>query len=119
MLEEHSGDAQGTTLTWLAEEGQFRVDAVVVALDRALWIPQSLYTDKKNVYGIDEKTREKAADSGRKCSLSLARVLAIGDYDHHRAFARRQRTSRTQPRRLPGSLAHGVAPGRDQHHRGW
>jgi hypothetical protein len=29
-------------------------------------IPQSLYTDKKNVYVIDEKTRARAADSGEE-----------------------------------------------------
>src|SRR5215204_5211277 len=58
-------DAQGTTLSWLAEE------ETIFAAMKLLWqwierygIPQSLYTDKKNVYVVDEKTREKAADSG-------------------------------------------------------
>jgi hypothetical protein len=65
-------DAQGTTLSWLAEE------ETSFAAMQLLWqwidhygIPQSLYTDKKNVYVIDEKTREKAADSGEEVLLSL------------------------------------------------
>lgn len=60
-------DAQGTTLSLLAEE-----ETSFAAMD-LLWrwierygIPQSLYTDKKNVYVIDEKTRARAADSGEE-----------------------------------------------------
>jgi hypothetical protein len=37
-------------------------------------IPQSLYTDKKNVYVIDEKTREKAADSGEEVFTQFGRA---------------------------------------------
>jgi transposase len=65
-------DAQSTTLSWLAEE------ETIFAAMQLLWhwierygIPQSLYTDKKNVYVIDEKTREKAADSGEESSPNL------------------------------------------------
>ena len=60
-------DAQGTTLSLLAEE-----ETSFAAME-LLWhwierygIPQSLYTDKKNVYVIDEKTRARAADSGEE-----------------------------------------------------
>ena len=37
-------------------------------------IPQSLYTDKKNVYVVDEKTREKAADSGQEVFTQFGRA---------------------------------------------
>ena len=37
-------------------------------------IPQSLYTDKKNVYVVDEKTREKAADSGEEVFTQFGRA---------------------------------------------
>jgi hypothetical protein len=57
-------DAQGTTFSWLADA------ETIFAAMQLLWhwidrngIPQSLYTDKKNVYVIDEKTRETATDS--------------------------------------------------------
>ena len=68
-------DAQGTTLSWLAEE------ETIFAAMKLLWhwierygIPQSLYTDKKNVYVIDEKTREKAADSGEEVFTQFGRA---------------------------------------------
>lgn len=68
-------DAQGTTLSWLAEE------ETIFAAMQLLWqwidrygIPQSLYTDKKNVYVIDEKTREKAADSGEEVFTQFGRA---------------------------------------------
>src|ERR1043166_8973680 len=68
-------DAQGTTLSWLAEE------ETIFAAMQLLWqwierygIPQSLYTDKKNVYVIDEKTREKAADSGQEVFTQFGRA---------------------------------------------
>jgi transposase len=68
-------DAQGTTLSWLAEE------ETIFAAMRLLWqwierygIPQSLYTDKKNVYVVDEKTREKAADSGVEVCTQFGRA---------------------------------------------
>lgn len=68
-------DAQGTTLSWLAEE------ETIFAAMKLLWqwiarygIPQSLYTDKKNVYVIDEKTREKAADSGAEVFTQFGRA---------------------------------------------
>ncbi len=68
-------DAQGTTLSWLAEE------ETIFAAMKLLWlwierygIPQSLYTDKKNVYVVDEKTREKAADSGQEVFTQFGRA---------------------------------------------
>src|SRR5215216_2370579 len=68
-------DAQGTTLSWLAKE-----DTIFAAM-KLLWlwierygIPQSLYTDKKNVYVIDEKTRQMAADSGEEVFTQFGRA---------------------------------------------
>jgi len=68
-------DAQGTTQSLLAEaETSF-------AAMRLLWrwidlygLPQTLYTDKKNVYVVDEKTREKAADSGLEVFTQFGRA---------------------------------------------
>ncbi len=68
-------DAQGTTESSLDEE------ETIFAAMRVLWqwidhygIPQSLYTDKKNVYVVDEKTREKAADSGEEVLTQFGRA---------------------------------------------
>ena len=68
-------DAQGTTQSLLDEE------ETIFAAMRLLWqwidlygIPQSLYTDKKNVYVVDEKTREKAADSGEEVFTQFGRA---------------------------------------------
>jgi hypothetical protein len=66
---------KGTTQSWLAEE------ETIFAAMKVLWqwidlygIPQSLYTDKKNVYVVDEKTREKAADSGEEVFTQFGRA---------------------------------------------
>ena len=60
-------DAQGTTLSLLAEEEtSFAAMALLWRWIERYGIPQSLYTDKKNVYVIDEKTRARAADSGEE-----------------------------------------------------
>lgn len=68
-------DAQGTTLSLLAEE------ETIFAAMSLLWqwidrygIPQSLYTDKKNVYVVDEKTRQIAADSGLEVLTQFGRA---------------------------------------------
>jgi transposase len=68
-------DAQGTTQSLLDEE------ETIFAAMGLLWqwidlygIPQSLYTDKKNVYVVDEKTREKAADSGEEVFTQFGRA---------------------------------------------
>ena len=68
-------DAQGTTQSLLAEE------ETIFAAMGVLWqwidlygIPQSLYTDKKNVYVVDEKTREKAKDSGEEVFTQFGRA---------------------------------------------
>ncbi len=37
-------------------------------------IPQALYTDKKNVYVVDEKTRARAADSGEEALTQFGRA---------------------------------------------
>ena len=54
-------------------EGYFAEDETIFAAMKVLWqwincygIPRALYTDKKNVYVVDEKTRERAADSGKE-----------------------------------------------------
>jgi transposase len=60
-------DAQGTTLSLLAaEETSFAAMELLWHWIERYGIPQSLYTDKKNVYVIDEKTRARAADSGEE-----------------------------------------------------
>jgi hypothetical protein len=68
-------DARGTTQSLLAEE------ETIFAAMGVLWqwidlygIPQSLYTDKKNVYVVDEKTRAKAADSGEEVFTQFGRA---------------------------------------------
>jgi hypothetical protein len=68
-------DAQGTTQSWLAEEETIFAAMGVLWQWIALYgIPQSLYTDKKNVYVVDEKTREKAADSGEEVFTQFGRA---------------------------------------------
>lgn len=60
-------DAQGTTLSLLAaEETSFAAMELLWRWIERYGVPQSLYTDKKNVYVIDEKTRARAADSGEE-----------------------------------------------------
>ena len=60
-------DAQSTTLSLLAEaETSFAAMTLLWRWIERYGIPQSLYTDKKNVYVIDEKTRARAADSGEE-----------------------------------------------------
>lgn len=60
-------DAQGTTLSLLAaEETSFAAMDLLWRWIERYGIPRSLYTDKKNVYVIDEKTRARAADSGEE-----------------------------------------------------
>ena len=54
-------------------EGYLAEEETIFAAMKVLWqwidcygIPRALYTDKKNVYVVDEKTRERAADSGQE-----------------------------------------------------
>jgi hypothetical protein len=54
-------------------EGHFAEEETIFAAMKVLWqwidsygIPRALYTDKKNVYMVDQKTRERAADSGEE-----------------------------------------------------
>ncbi|HVQ36280.1 MAG TPA: hypothetical protein VMS31_02020 [Pyrinomonadaceae bacterium] len=75
MFDEHGDEAQSTTLSVLDEE------ETILAAMGLLWqwidlygIPQSLYTDKKNVHAVDEKTKEKAADSGEEVFTQFGRA---------------------------------------------
>ena len=52
---------------------RFSAEETIFSAMELLWqwidrygIPRALYTDKKNVYVVDEKTRERAADSGEE-----------------------------------------------------
>ena len=54
-------------------EGSFAEEETIFAAMKVLWqwidcygVPRALYTDKKNVYVVDEKTRERAADCGEE-----------------------------------------------------
>ena len=68
-------DAQGTTLSLLAEEEtSFAAMGLLLQWIERYGIPQSLYTDTKNVYVIDEKTRARAADSAVTGPISTNRV---------------------------------------------
>ncbi len=68
-------DASGTTHSLLAAQ-----ETIFAAME-LLWqwierygIPRALYTDRKNVYVVDEKTREKAADSGLEALTQFGRA---------------------------------------------
>ena len=68
-------DATGTTLSRFSEE-----ETIFSAMG-LLWqwidrygIPCALYTDRKNVYVVDEKTRQRAADSGEEALTQFGRA---------------------------------------------
>ena len=68
-------DASGTT------HSLFAAQETIFAAMELLWqwidrygIPRALYTDRKNVYVVDEKTREKAADSGLEALTQFGRA---------------------------------------------
>lgn len=68
-------DATGQRLAYLAEE------ETIFAAMTILWqwidkygIPRALYTDKKNVYVADEKSRQRAADSGEEVLTQFGRA---------------------------------------------
>jgi hypothetical protein len=68
-------DASGTT------HSLFAAHETIFAAMELLWqwidrygIPRALYTDRKNVYVVDEKTREKAADSGLEALTQFGRA---------------------------------------------
>jgi transposase len=68
-------DASGTT------QALFAAQETIFAAMELLWqwidrygIPRALYTDRKNVYVVDEKTREKAADSGLEALTQFGRA---------------------------------------------
>jgi hypothetical protein len=54
-------DATSKRMARLSEEETiFSAHGVAVALDRPLWhSARALYTDKKNAYVVDEKTRQR------------------------------------------------------------
>jgi transposase len=61
--------------------GYFAAEETTFAAMKVLWqwidrygIPQALYTDKKNVYVVDEKTRERAADSGEEVFTNFGKA---------------------------------------------
>jgi hypothetical protein len=68
-------DATGQRLAYLDEE------ETIFAAMTVLWqwierhgIPRALYTDKKNVYVADEKSRQRAADSGEEVLTQFGRA---------------------------------------------
>jgi Helix-turn-helix domain len=68
-------DASGTT------HSLFAAQETIFAAMELLWqwidrygIPRALYTDRKNVYVVDQKTREKAADSGLEALTQFGRA---------------------------------------------
>lgn len=68
-------DATSKRMALLAEE------ETIFSAMQLLWqwigrygIPRALYTDKKNVYVVDEKTRQRAADSGEEVLTQFGRA---------------------------------------------
>jgi transposase len=68
-------DASGTTHSlFAAQETIFAAMALLWQWIERYGIPRALYTDRKNVYVVDEKTREKAADSGLEALTQFGRA---------------------------------------------
>lgn len=73
-------DATGTTMSL------FSTEETIFSAMELLWrwierygIPRALYTDRKNVYVVDEKTRERAKDSGEEALTQFGRACkALG-----------------------------------------
>jgi transposase len=68
-------DATGVTLSRFSDE-----ETIFSAME-LLWqwidrygIPRALYTDRKNVYVVDERTRQEAADSGEEALTQFGRA---------------------------------------------
>lgn len=67
-------DATGITLSLMAaEETSFAAMDLLWRWIELYGIPRALYTDRKNVYVADEKTRERAADSGQEALTQFGR----------------------------------------------
>jgi transposase-like protein len=73
-------DATGTTLSlFSAEETIFSAMELLWLWIERYGIPRALYTDRKNVYVADEKTRERAKDSGEEALTQFGRACkALG-----------------------------------------
>lgn len=68
-------DASGTTQSlFAAQETIFAAMGLLWQWIERYGIPRALYTDRKNVYVVDEKTREKAADSGLEVFTQFGRA---------------------------------------------
>lgn len=68
-------DASGTTHSlFAAQETIFAAMGLLWQWIERYGIPRALYTDRKNVYVVDEKTREKAADSGLEALTQFGRA---------------------------------------------
>lgn len=73
-------DATGTTMSLFStEETIFSAMELLWGWIERYGIPRSLYTDRKNVYVVDEKTRERAKDSGEEALTQFGRACkALG-----------------------------------------
>ncbi len=68
-------DATGRTLTLMAaEETSFAAMELLWGWIKRYGIPRALYTDRKNVYVLDQETRARAADSGQEALSQFGRA---------------------------------------------
>lgn len=68
-------DATSTTQSlFAAEETSFAAMELLWQWIERYGIPRALYTDRKNVYVVDDKVREKAAESGQEALTQFGRA---------------------------------------------
>jgi len=68
-------DATSTTQSlFAAEETSFAAMELLWQWIERYGIPRALYTDRKNVYVVDEQTRQRAADSGQEALTQFGRA---------------------------------------------
>jgi transposase len=68
-------DATSTTQSLLAaEETSFAAMELLWQWIERYGIPRALYTDRKNVYVVDEQTRQRAAESGQEALTQFGRA---------------------------------------------
>jgi transposase len=68
-------DATSTTQSLFAgEETSFAAMELLWRWIERYGIPRALYTDRKNVYVVDEQTRQRAADSGQEALTQFGRA---------------------------------------------
>jgi len=68
-------DATSTTQSlFAAEETSFAAMELLWQWIERYGIPRALYTDRKNVYVVDEQTRQRAADSGEEALTQFGRA---------------------------------------------